>query len=666
MAIPDFQSLMRPLLALLADGEERPVQGIRDTLADQFGVTGEELEERLPSGHTQTYVNRVAWALAHLKGAACIASPQRGVYRITDRGLRLLAETPEAERVDVRALNAHKEYRRFRSQEGDEEAETALGPKWHEAIRLCREILADRARFDELEVTYKHEIAAHVRAALEAADGDETVTAALEKALGKHNNLLDHFAEMRFKAWMQDEGPARRALLAIGGSGSTADRVDAFNVQIPPEVLKTPGNKIAFAAFFLMGSDPARYPTYRPEPIKGAEQILEWPDAPEGSSLGQQYEHHVAFVADFRERLLEAGLEVRDMLDSQSLIWTLMKYGESQFVAWRGAGRGPASSPTDEESANLQDGPTTVEELSRELYVDPAFLDTAVELLKRKRQLIFYGPPGTGKTYVARLLARFLARGDSQRTEIVQFHPSYSYEDFVQGYRPRPGQDGNLIYELVDGPLVRLANRAREAPDEPHVLLIDEINRGNLPRIFGELLYLLEYRDDRMALMYSGGDSLFALPRNLWVLGTMNTADRSIGLIDAALRRRFHFKALFPGRAPLDGLLARWLADKAPGMAAVATYVEQLNAQLRERFGDHLQVGHSYFMVEGLDDRRLEQIWEVDILPFLEDQLFGKEGELESFRLAALKRRAEDAEPEATVNALTDAHDQPDRIRAEG
>ena len=187
-----------------------------------------------------------------------------------------------------------------------------------------------------------------------------------------------------------------------------------------------------------------------------------------------------------------------------------------------------------------------------------------------------------------------------------------------------------------------------------------------MPRIFGELLYLLEYRDDQMALMYSGHDSLFALPPNLWVLGTMNTADRSIGLIDAALRRRFHFKALFPGRAPLKGLLSRWLADKAPAMAAVALYVDQLNALLRERFGDHLQVGHSYFMVEHLDESRLERIWEVDILPFLEDQLFGKEAELERFRLAAIKRQAEGGEPSATVEAASDADDQPDRVPAEG
>lgn len=472
MPIPAFPSLIHPLLVALEDGEERTVEEIRDTLAEQFRLTEEELEERLPSGRMKRYVNRVAWALAHLKGAACIESPRRGAYRITDRGQQLLADTPETENVGVSTLKAYEEYRRFRSPEDDEEVEAALGPKWGEAIRLCREILADRARLDEQEVTHKHEIAANVRAALEAAEDDQPVAPALEKALGKPNNLLDRYAVMRFKEWMQDEAAARRALLATQGRGSTAERVDAFNAEIPGEVLKTPGNRIAFASSFLMGSDPARYPLYLPTPIKGAEKLLEWPDAPEGSSPGREYEHHVAFVADFRDRLLEAGLEVRDMLDAQSLIWTLMRYKEPQYMAWRGEESKPSAHPGDGE-------PVTLEGLADQLYLDPpSFLEELVELLEDKRQLILYGPPGTGKTYIARRLAQFLAGDDSRRTEIVQFHPSYSYEDFVQGYRPRSDQRGNLTYELVDGPLLRLAERARTAPDERHVLLIDEVNRG--------------------------------------------------------------------------------------------------------------------------------------------------------------------------------------------
>lgn len=122
MAIPDFQTLMRPLLVALADGHEHPVPAIREALALQFGLTEDDLEERLPSGRTTTYVNRVAWALSHLKGAAAIGSPTRGVYSITDRGQEILTETTKTDRVDLRVLSAFPEYRHFRSPEDDDAA----------------------------------------------------------------------------------------------------------------------------------------------------------------------------------------------------------------------------------------------------------------------------------------------------------------------------------------------------------------------------------------------------------------------------------------------------------------------------------------------------------------------------------------------------------------
>jgi MoxR-like ATPase len=285
----------------------------------------------------------------------------------------------------------------------------------------------------------------------------------------------------------------------------------------------------------------------------------------------------------------------------------------------------------------------TLEAVAAQLYIPSTFLKECVELLHRKRQLIFYGPPGTGKTFIARKLARYLTDEDPARLEIVQFHPSYSYEDFVEGYRPALDADGQMVYRLKPGPLVRLAERAR-ASAGVHVLLIDEINRGNLPRIFGELLFLLEYRKERVSLMYSDAEP-FELPSNLLVIGTMNTADRSIGLVDAALRRRFHFKAVFPSRPPTDDVLAKWLEDKEPGMREVAVYVDRLNAKLRERFGEHIQVGHSYFMEDGLDQPLLEQIWEADILPFLEEQLFGHEDELVDFELDAIRAQPPAPEP---------------------
>lgn len=280
-----------------------------------------------------------------------------------------------------------------------------------------------------------------------------------------------------------------------------------------------------------------------------------------------------------------------------------------------------------------------LEALAYSLLIDRKFLEEVIWLLQEKKQVIFYGPPGTSKTFVARGLMKHLA-AELSRREVVQFHPSYSYEDFVQGYRPVKRKDGSLAYDLKPGPLMRLAYAAMEGEGRDHVLLIDEINRGNLPKILGELLYLLEYRDDDVALMYGEEGERFSLPENLFIIGTMNTADRSIALVDAALRRRFHFVPFFPNEYPLEELLSNWLKRNKVDMTDVADMLKLLNRTLKEQFGPHLQVGPSYFMREDLSEEVLKSIWAYDIKPFLEDQLFGHEEDLDKFERIVLGEEA--------------------------
>jgi len=252
------------------------------------------------------------------------------------------------------------------------------------------------------------------------------------------------------------------------------------------------------------------------------------------------------------------------------------------------------------------------------------------ELLEDKRQIIFQGPPGTGKTYLARKLAAFLA-GNPDRVRLVQFHPSYAYEDFVQGFRPTL-KDGIASFELRDGPLLQMAEAAQRGPRKKHFLVIDEINRGNLAKILGELYFLLEYREAKMRLQYS--DKAFSLPRNLYIIGTMNTADRSIALVDLALRRRFHFVEFHPDRTPIKELLGRWLADNAPAMRWVEDVVRKANQKLDDR---HAAIGPSYFMREGLDEAKVETIWQHNVLPYIEERLFGQEERLKDFDLDKLR-----------------------------
>ena len=279
-----------------------------------------------------------------------------------------------------------------------------------------------------------------------------------------------------------------------------------------------------------------------------------------------------------------------------------------------------------------------IEELADELLLPAEWLRRVLELLEDKKQLIFYGPPGTGKTYVARRLARFIAPDDQHR-KTVQFHPSYSYEDFVEGYRPRDGENGGVRYELTPGPLRKLAKVAEESA-EPCVLMIDEINRGNIAKVFGELYYLLEYRgdDDQIDLQY--GSEPFELPENFLIVATMNTADRSIAILDAALRRRFHFVEFFPDRWPIEGLLRRWLQRHAPAMVYVADLVDAVNRTLPDR---HLQIGPSYFMRPGLNRQWLERIWAHSILPYVEEQFFDEPDRVEEFALAAIEQRVNSA-----------------------
>ncbi|MFI1354847.1 McrB family protein [Streptomyces sp. NPDC020898] len=261
--------------------------------------------------------------------------------------------------------------------------------------------------------------------------------------------------------------------------------------------------------------------------------------------------------------------------------------------------------------------PPVGEDLAGELLMPVPWLRDTARQLERMQQIILYGPPGTGKTFLARRLAQHVAGSD--RTKLVQFHPSYTYEDFFEGFRPVRSDGGNVAFEVVPGPFKLLVDRARQDPANPYVLVIDEINRANLAKVFGELYFLLEYRDEPITTQYSP-DQEFDLPKNVYVIGTMNTADRSIALVDAAMRRRFAFRRLSPDRPPVAGLLRRWL-DRHDLPGRPADLLDALNSRLAD---PDRAIGPSYLMNhQAADPEGLELIWSTQILPLLEDQLYG-------------------------------------------
>ena len=266
------------------------------------------------------------------------------------------------------------------------------------------------------------------------------------------------------------------------------------------------------------------------------------------------------------------------------------------------------------------------------------FLREIYVLLEDKRQVVLQGPPGTGKTYVAKKLAERLA-GSRDRVTIVQFHPSYAYEDFVQGFRPTL-KEGQAAFELSNGPLLEAAARAESERAEKHFLIIDEINRGNLAKVFGELYFLLEYRDEKIKLQYDKARE-FELPANLYIIGTMNTSDRSIALVDLALRRRFYFVSFDPHEPPVDGLLRRWLRKNSPDMEWVAEVVTKANERLGSR---RAAIGPSYFMKDGLNENVVKRIWKHSVTPYIEEQLVGELDQLKNFELNALRSRSGERE----------------------
>ena len=286
-----------------------------------------------------------------------------------------------------------------------------------------------------------------------------------------------------------------------------------------------------------------------------------------------------------------------------------------------------------------------MQKLANDLLLnDPTvpFLEDITTLLYDKRQVIFQGPPGTGKTYVAQALAKCLA-GSEERVTLVQFHPSYAYEDFVRGFRPTITENGQAGFELQGwATAARGTRRGRNEPDAKHFLLIDEINRGNLAKVFGELYFLLEYRDKKIRMQYQQeGEPDFSLPPNLYVIGTMNTADRSIALVDLALRRRFYFIEFHPDNKPVKGVLRRWLKEKgkAPDMDWVADVVDEANKLLKD--DRHAAIGPSYFMKKGgLKEEDVPRIWKHSVRPYIEERLSGEDERLEKFNLDTLKKEA--------------------------
>lgn len=347
--------------------------------------------------------------------------------------------------------------------------------------------------------------------------------------------------------------------------------------------------------------------------------------APDITSLPTELRNRLRFPGDDVVNLTEVSTALEALLDDDS----------DQDVDPTQDEDGSAKAHTPEpDTAPRVELTCDTEALATELHhANDSWLRELLLSLNERRQVVVEGPPGTGKTFMVRALVKACGLTEGQLA-LVQFHPTYSYEDFVEGFRPVRGADGEASAGLavVPGPLRRIAEEARNAPGKPFVLVIDEINRANIAKVFGELYFLLEYRDAEIELLYSDGKERFSLPDNLFVIGTMNTADRSIALLDAAMRRRFVFLSMDTSEPALTGVLRRWCeANGHP--AAVADLLDRINNRMLQRGLDPtLAFGPSYFMRrDAADPVALDRVWRRELLPMLREHHYDSQDQISTW-----------------------------------
>ena len=363
----------------------------------------------------------------------------------------------------------------------DHNVRHAKPDRWDEFVRRAQAYV-DSKKLETEEIEYKVEASRKLEAVRQpvlddVSDWPDKLKRALEAIKG---NPIHWQGVDNLNKWCDGHSDdALRALRAIWtrDHSSVFERIRAFSERLPTSVISGAGSRMNVASGLLMGLDAYQYPPFQITKFEEVSKLTGYRQAEGNADEAALYEHALGFLDRFIEEASVRRLELRHRLDAQSVVW-----GVLQEPVIPPPGNGPWA-------------PANIESLSEELLWQPAYLQNIIAGLQDKHQVIFQGPPGTGKTYVAKRIAEH-CRAHGGDFKIVQFHPSYSYEDFVEGFRPTLTDGGQAGFKLNPGPLRQIAEEAAAKPDATFILVIDEINRGNVAKILGELYFLLEYRGE--------------------------------------------------------------------------------------------------------------------------------------------------------------------------
>lgn len=529
-------------------GQATPKQ-VYAFIAEHEGLTEAELEQKLPSGEV-AYVNRTRWARLYLTKAGWMYSLKHGVWALTELG----KATPEVSDTQAVAIFKSIKYQH----KGQEEAIAA----------------PEKVEPDDIQYWFVGAMW----------DEGEQMSRFLQEGIWQ--NGYEH----KFSDLVYSMKPGDRIAIK-------ATYVRKHNLPFDNKGVPISGMKIkAIGTVTRNHGDGRTVDVEWEEPL---EQPREWYFYTYRSTVNRARVEDEVMARKLVAFAFEDAAQDYDFFMSHS-------YWRDRFLDADAGALAPDDSDNGEELLDEEEqtpvaGVYGIEDIVAEgCFVPEAELHSMLKQWQSKKNLILQGPPGTGKTWLAKRLAKALIGQKTvsdEQLRVVQFHPALSYEDFVRGYRP--GGDGRLT--LTDGVFLQVVQAAIAQPDVEHVLVIEEINRGNPAQVLGEMLTLLECskrsRADAMELAYSKvrGEKVY-VPENLYVIGTMNVADRSLALVDLALRRRFAFVNLVPS---LNEAWQQWCATKGLDEASIAhiqTRMQALNAEIAadRALGAQFQIGHSY------------------------------------------------------------------------